>query len=104
MKDLIEIGNVFVLGASGSDAGVDISMKRCAAYIARLAVVPPSVVAKLSMSDFMRCQEVILDFFREIGYRTEPADAERLAFDVAWFWRLPRDGDGARCHTASFIR
>lgn len=69
-KDIIDIGNIYVLGSDGGDTSIDISMKRCAAYIARLAAVPPSVVARLSVADFMKCQEVVLGFFGKSGAQT----------------------------------
>lgn len=72
-KDIIDIGNVYILGSAGGDTSVDISMKRCAAYIARLAAVPPSVVSRLSVADFMKCQEVVLTFFGQSAGQTQTA-------------------------------
>lgn len=69
-KDIIDLGNIYILGGAGGDTSVDISMKRCAAYIARLAAVPPSVVSRLSVADFMKCQEVVLNFFGQSGAQT----------------------------------
>ncbi|MCM1513330.1 MAG: phage tail assembly protein [Oxalobacter formigenes] len=71
-KDLIEIGNIYTMASDGEDVGIDINMKRVAKYLSRLAALPPSVIARLSMPDFMACQEVVLSFFGQSGRAQTP--------------------------------
>jgi hypothetical protein len=65
-KDLIEIGNPFLIvlgdGSAGSSS-VQIQNGQVAKYIVRLAAIPASSVEQLSRSDFSTLSGVVLGFF-----------------------------------------
>lgn len=64
-EDVMQIGTpqLLVPGADGESVGIEIRAKLIGQYIVRLAKIPPSAVRQMSLSDFMRCQGVVMGFF-----------------------------------------
>jgi hypothetical protein len=60
-EDLIAVGSpILVIPSATGDAGMEVRPKVVAAYITRLAKIPPSSVKELHPADFNKCQEWLL--------------------------------------------
>lgn len=64
-EDVMQLGTpqLLVPGADGESVGIEIRAKVIGQYIVRLAKIPPSSMKEMSLSDFMRCQGVVMGFF-----------------------------------------
>lgn len=64
-EDVMEIGmpNLLVPNSDSTAVGVEVRTKVVGQYITRLAKVPPSSVKSLALSDFFKCQSVVMNFF-----------------------------------------
>lgn len=67
VKDLMELGQPFLIIVGDGDPGIQIQQKKVGQYIVRLAGIPMSSVEKLSMIDFGTVQAVVLGFFGTDG-------------------------------------
>lgn len=63
VKDVMEIGQPFLIIVGDGDTGVRIQQKVVGLYIVRLAGIPLSSVEKLTLADFGVAQAVVLGFF-----------------------------------------
>ena len=63
VKDVMEIGQPFLIIVGDGDTGVRIQQKTVGQYIVRLAGIPMSSVEKLTLSDFSAIQAVVMGFF-----------------------------------------
>lgn len=65
VKDMIEIGQPFLIIAGDGETAVRIQNKTVAQYIVRLAQIPMSSVEQLAPADFVKAQAVVMGFFGE---------------------------------------
>lgn len=63
VKDMIAVGQPFLIIVGDNETAMRIENKTIAAYIVRLAGVPMSSVEQLSLGDFGAAQGVVLGFF-----------------------------------------
>lgn len=60
-EDLFALGSpVLIVPSATGDSGIEIRAKVIAAYIARLAKIPPSSVKDMHIADIYKCQEWLL--------------------------------------------
>lgn len=65
VKDMIEVGQPFLIIAGDGETGVRIQNKTVAQYIVRLAQIPMSSVEQMAPTDFTKAQAVVMGFFGE---------------------------------------
>lgn len=62
--DIIDIGTPFlIVPSAGGESAIEIRNKVVAAYVAKLARIPPSSVRALAPGDFSACTAAVLSFF-----------------------------------------
>lgn len=65
VKDMIEVGQPFLIIAGDGETAVRIQNKTVAQYIVRLAQIPMSSVEQMAPADFTKAQAVVMGFFGE---------------------------------------
>ncbi len=63
VKDMIEIGQPFLIIAGDGETAVRVQNKTIAQYIVRLAQIPMSSVEQMAPADFTKAQAMVMDFF-----------------------------------------